>query len=291
MKGRFQPMNPKNEHVHIGEILDVNGRRYDGEAGRIIGDVTVIHRSKRGNVMFTRTLHDHNDLLVTGAVFLSEKANNMRSGFITTANDVSLGVHTADQLVIDDTTIPEEKIAGIMVGNGGSGDTYNTVYKVDRSALTVPSPVPFRVVPVAEDLSGETRKKYFLRVVRGDYAYYYGKTFDIDREICVLYEDGTTVPVDADTSSSSGKFVRVFSRYRAVLDAEDIREFFKVNYGSTLRSLINSVGLVTGYPGVASDGSYDEFFNVRTMTTMNMENQELKDSESTVTFIYRLFIQ
>lgn len=115
---------------------------------------------------FTRTLHDHNDLLVTGAVFLSEKANNMRSTFKTTPLDISLGVHTADQVEVSNKTIGYEKIGGIMVGDGGAGDTYNTVYKVNRAALSVPGPVPFRVVPVENDLKDTDREKYFLRVVR-----------------------------------------------------------------------------------------------------------------------------
>ena len=62
-----------------------------------------------------------------------------------------------------------------------------------------------------------------------------------------------------------------------------------------MRSLINSVGLLTGYLGTAGDAAdkkddtIQEVFNARMMTTLNMENNELKDSESTVTFIYRLY--
>lgn len=279
------------ESAMVHDSLTVNGREYDGQAGsKIIGDVQVIYESKRnGKVIFTRTLHDHNDLLVTGAVFLSEKANNMRSTFKTNPLDISLGVHTADQVEVSTKTIGYEKIGGIMVGDGGAGDTYNTVYKVNRAALSVPSPVPFRVVPIENDLDPTDREKYFLRVVKGDYAYYYGKKFDIEPEIGVMFEDGTAVPIDVYTQNPD-KFIKVFTKYRAVIDQRDIREYFKYTEGSTLRSLINSVGLVTGYPLPDKEGN-EEYFNVRGMTTFNMENQELKDSESTITFIYRLFIQ
>lgn len=282
--------NLRDDRVHVSDDLLVNGTYLTGQASDVIGDVQVIFESKKnGKVVFTRTLRNHNDLLVTGAVFLSEKANDERSSFKTVPLDLEFGVHGTDQIEVTQKTISREKIAGIMVGNGGAGDTYNTVYKVNRAARSVPSPVPFRVVPVDDDLKDTDRAKYFMRVVKGDYAYYYGKTFDIEREINVLYEDGTAVPVDVDTLTTN-KFIKVFTKYRAVLDERDIREYFKINHGSTLRSLINSVGLVTGYPGYAEDGAV-EYFNVRGMTTMNMENQELKDSESTITFIYRLFIQ
>lgn len=280
-----------NDCANVRDSLTINNVEYDGQAGsKIIGDVQVIYESKKnGKVVFTRTLHDHNDLLVTGAVFLSEKANNMRSTFKTTPLDISLGVHAADQVEVSTKTIGYEKIGGIMVGDGGAGDTYNTVYKVNRAALSVPGPVPFRVVPVENDLSATDREKYFLRVVKGEYAYYYGKKFDIDPEIGVMFEDGTVVPVDVNTQVPD-KFIKVFTKYRAVIDQRDIREYFKYTEGSTLRSLINSVGLITGYPLPDKDGN-EEYFNVRGMTTFNMENQELKDSESTITFIYRLFIQ
>ena len=50
------------------------------------------------------------------------------------------------------------------------------------------------------------------------------------------------------------------------------------------------LGAVAGYPGAAVDGN-EEFFNVRGITTVNMENQELKDSASTITVIYKQYIQ
>lgn len=286
------------DSAHISEQLSVNGKVIDNDPGRVIGDVQVIYESKKtGKVIFTKTLHDHNDLLVTGAVFLSEKANDLRSSFKTLPLDIELGVHTAEEVDVTTETVSEEMIAGIMVGNGGAGDTYNTVYKVNRASRHVPGMIPFRVVPILEDLDPTDREKYFLRVVRGDYIYYYGKKFDVEREIGVMFEDGTVVPIDVDKTETN-KFIKVYTKYRAVIDQRDIREYFKITQGSTLRSLINSVGLVTGYPkvineneGTEEESSYEEFFNVRGMTTMNMENQELKDSESTITFIYRLFIQ
>ena len=196
----MRDMQMKNDHVQVADDLLVNDKYLKGEASDVIGDVQVIFESKKnGKVVFTRTLRNHNDLLVTGAVFLSEKANDMRSTFKTVPLDLELGVHSVDQIEVTQKTISREKIAGIMVGNGGAGDTYNTVYKVNRAARSVPAPVPFRVVPVDQDLKDTDRAKYFMRVVKGDYVYYYGKRFDLEREINVMFEDGTTVPVDVDT--------------------------------------------------------------------------------------------
>lgn len=265
----------------------VNGKLVKGDSAGIVGMVEVIYEGKGGRSVFTRNLYT-NDLLVNGAVFMSEKINNIRSTFRTTPIDVELGVHTADELVVDTSTIPNEKICGLMVGTGGTIDTYNSVRKVNRAARIVPDVVPFRVVPVGEDLSPTDRVKYILRVQRGEYIYYYGKKFDIEREINVQFSDGTTVPLNVDTLNNP-KFIRTFTKYQVVVDSRDIREYFKYTEGSTINSMINSLGLITGYPGVSADNA-EEFFNVRGMTTLNMENHELKDSESTITVIYRLFI-
>lgn len=255
----------------------------------IIGEVEVLLNSKHGNkTIFTRKIR-RNDLLVTGAVFISEKINNLRSSYKTVPIDVETGVHTSDEIDFTSASVPNELICGVMVGNGGCGDTYNTVHKVLRAARSVPGYLPFRVVPLDHDLDISDREHYFLRVVKGEYVYYYGKKFSIDREINVMYEDGTVVPTDVNPETVT-KFIRTFTKYSVTVDQRDIREFFKITQGSTMKSLINSIGLVAGYPGEAPDG-FEEFFNVRTLTTLNMENTELKDSESTVTFIYRLYFQ
>lgn len=278
-----------SEKATIYENVEANGVEYGGRRSNILGDVDVLYTSRHsGKPVFTRTFSGHNDLLVTGAVFFTEKANGMRTRFTTMPLDIEYGIHTAEELDRTNTTVPQEVICGFMVGNQGAGATYNTVRPVNRASRSVPGPVPFRVVPIDEDLEGGERDMYFMRVVRNGFAYYYAKKFEVTREFSIQYEDGTTVPVDVDTSSE--KFIKVFTRYKAFVDQTDIREYFKITEGSTIKSLINSIGLVSGYPGTGLDGK-EEWYNIRGITTMNMENQELKDSESTIDFNYRLHVQ
>lgn len=59
---------------------------------------------------------------------------------------------------------------------------------------------------------------------------------------------------------------------------------------STVNSKVNSAGLVAGYPGTGAD-DLEEFFDVTQLTALNFENQALKDSESMITFIYRMNIR
>lgn len=274
-------------HSYVYDEL-YNGEKLLARGGysKIIGQVEILYKSKHnGKTVFTRTF-GYNDLLVTGGVYLSEKVNQMRSTFKTIPIDVSLGVHSMEDIDTSEKTVPFEKICGIMVGNGGSGDTYNTVHKVHKTNFAVPGMLPFRVRELSDDLSDAEKKKYILRVEKNGYAYYYGKKFNITPEINVQYEDGTIVPTNINViGDSDGRFIKTFTKYSASIDESEIREYFRITEGSTLRSLINSVGLMTGYP---MDDDESEFGNVRGMTYLNMENAELKDSESTVTFTYRL---
>lgn len=309
------------DHVTTTEEIDVNGKRLASYGPDVIGEVEVVYRSKRdGKVVFTKTL-GHNDLLVTGATFFSEKGNNMRSGYRTQALDEKYGVHTRGVDYTDDVwraKISEERICGIMIGNGGCGDTYNEVYKVNRAKTSVEGMIPFRVGKVIVDdlpldtnpynvdgdgtsavvsagnetqtISGATRRRYFLCSVDGKYIYYFCKTWDTTPEIFVLYEDGTTVNPLTSGDAVTDKFIRVFTKYSVTIDQSDVREWFKKTNGSTLQSLVNSIGLVAGWP-VDDPWGFPEYCNVRGITTFNMENHELKDSESTIEITYRLFVQ
>ena len=272
----------------VVDSLEGNGRLLATGANihEIVGEVEILYRTTRGGkVVFTRT-KNLNDLLITGAVYISEKVNNMRSTFKTVPIDVSLGIHTVNDIDTSDATVPFEKICGIMVGNGGTSGTYNAVHKVHKTDLSVPGMIPFRVRPLDDDLPDADKKLYLLRRERNGYAEYYGKRFT-DREINVVYEDGTSVGTDVNLiGDSNGKFVKTFTKYTVGITPQEIREYFKITEGNTMRSLINSVGLMTGYPMNADES---EFGYVRGMTTLNTENMELKNSQDAIEFTYRLY--
>ena len=176
----------------------------------------------------------------------------------------------------------------LVFGIGGCTNTYNTVRPVLRNALTVPEMVPIRMVPAAEDFTGDERNKYFLRrttFVGGvEYAMYYGKVFDMDPRIDIVFESGDDIPDDVYKYDDPG-FLFSFTNYTLTVDSNDIREYFRINDGNTSMSRINSIGLVAGYP-VVNDLGHTEFYNVRCLTTVNTESLELKDSLSTIQVIY-----
>ena len=267
------------------ELFDQTGKRIaTSELAKVVlGEVEILHSGPNGRQVFTR----RNDLLVTGGVFLSEKINNLRSTFRPASLDVSLGIHTPDEIDTTKTTIPSERVIGMVIGNGGCGDTYNSVKKVHRTDLTVPGMIPYRMIPVdSGDLPDTEKAKYFLRIVKDGYICYYGKKPSAVPEISVLYEDNTPVPLNVSViGDADGRFIKTFTKYIFDITEAEVREYYKYTQGSTIRSRINSIGLVTGYP---MSGSEAEYGYVRGLTTLNFENAELKDNESVMGFTYRL---
>lgn len=258
----------------------------------IIGEVEIISKTRRGTTRFTRTLRRNNELLIGGANFYSEKANNMRSGFNPTPLDVEYGIHTVEEIQLTADTIKEETICGMTIGIDGCVNTYNTVKPVLTHSRAVPGMIPFRKMRLEEEvlLKEEERAKYFMRVVDGNgYVSYYGKRFDDTPTIYTMFEDGTEVPSNI-ASIAEPKAIKHYTKYLLTIEGKDVREYFKIRDRSTVNSKVNSAGLVTSYPGEGADAN-PEWFNVRQTTTLNFENQELKDSESMITFIYRMNIR
>lgn len=279
------------------EELYANGELVSSSSTKTVGDV-IITNKQNGKPLFTQTLK--NQTLVVGDVFLVEKAINERSNYETVPLDVVYGIHTAEEVaelresVGDVKFLNDELICGFMVGIGGASDTYNNVHTVVRTSQSIPTPIPFRIIDESDD-TPELRAKYFMRKVANDQVYYYGKKpediSESSSRVEVLYQDGSIVPTTPETTVTN-KFAKVCTAYEFIVTGEDVREYFIKDTAdeSTILSRINTIGLVTGYPHIEEDG-HIEFYNVRALTALNMENQELRDSSSTITFHYRYYIQ
>lgn len=266
----------------VSEKLLINGELAYSEGVETLGTVHV--SSYSGNTLFTKGKFG-NKLLINGRVYLSEKSINKRSNFRPSSIDQDLGI--SGVLTLNDGNLVQEDIIGIMVGIGGTTPVYGQVKDVEVHKKTVPTPIPFRIVPLAEDLTGAERDRYFLRVVDGTLVKYFGKRFE-SRVTKVLYENGTEVPLNVDTVANPG-VIRVFNEYVAIADQKDIREYFLIEHGDTSLAQINTVGLLTGYPETV-DGRI-VYRNVRCITTANMAQNPLKDELSVINFNYEFEIK
>ena len=274
------------EHENGSAIM-----KSDGAHVKTVGDVEVIGCDSKGRVLFTR--RKNNALLINGASYFSEKTNNMRCRFAPTPLDVLYGDHEQNQVEVTKETLAEEYICGIVFGIGGCTNTYNTVRPVNNNAITVPEMIPIRMIRADQDLTGEDRARYFLRhstFVEGvEYAQYYGKVFDAEPRIDVIFESGEDIPNDIYKYDEPG-YLFDYTYYTLTVNNDDIRDYFKITDGNTSLSRINSLGLVAGYPRV-NDLGHTEFYNIRCLTTVNLENVSLQDSLSQIYIRYRLFIK
>lgn len=282
------------DHAAVADELYANDRLigHTQHKSEIVGEVEIISRSRFGRARFTKTTKQHNELLIGGANFFSEKANNMRSTFAPVPIDVELGIHKNEDIEATVDTLKAEYICGMTIGIDGCVNTYNTVKPVLTHSRVVPGMIPFRKMKLEEEvlLDEETRAKYFLRVVdNAGYVSYYGKRFDSVPVIYNLFEDGTAIPSNIATVAEP-KAMKHYTQYLLTVEGVDVREYFKILDRSTANSKISSAGLVAGYVGTGSDG-LEEFYDVRQITTLNFESQALKDSESMLTFIYRMNIR
>lgn len=258
----------------------------------IIGEVEILTQTRHGKARFTKTIKRKNELLLGGANFFSEKVNNMRSTFHPLPIDVELGIHGNDDLELTVDTLKEKYICGMTIGIDGCVNTYNTVKPVLTHSRVVPGMIPFRKMKLEEEvlIDEDTRAKYFMRVVdNAGYVSYYGKRFDSTPTIYSQFEDGTEVPSTISTIADP-KAIKHYTKYLLTVEGKDVREYFKILDRSTVNSKISSAGLVAGYPGVGAD-ELEEMFDVTQLTTLNFESQALKDSESMITFIYRMNIR
>ena len=200
--------------------------------------------------------------------FETAKRLNMTPAILTFDNDFFSALGRSDKLIY---TLHER--VKILEEFGFS----------NQNILVQPSDVQYM------SLSGEDFVRYLKQlnagavVCGGDYRFGKGGKWGA-ADLCKLSRDYGIAPFVCP----------LIKEWDRKISSSDIREYFKITQGSTLRSLVNSVGLLTGYLGEASDsadkgGGVEEVFNARMMTTLNMESSELKDSASTITFIYRLY--
>ena len=74
-------MSNYTDNVKMVENVIANGKSYEGNPSDIIGEVEVVYQSRlNGKTIFTKNLYK-NDLLVTAAVFVTEKLNDMHCGY------------------------------------------------------------------------------------------------------------------------------------------------------------------------------------------------------------------
>lgn len=227
----------------------------------------------------------HNELLLTGGLFTLSKISGV---------DIPIKPKTVNQQLsinVNETTTSytgprrEDVICGFMVGIDGCTDVFDTVGTVYYKDRTIYSPVPFRKVEITDDLSVTDKQKYHMKVQNGTYYEYFLKGFETTPVIRAEYDEvgKPAVPANADEQDKS-KIINTYIQYTLKINAQDVRDWFKISGGGLKKARINTLGLVHGY----MDGA--DFKGVNMFSRLNFNNEPFDNETKELTVIYKIYI-
>lgn len=279
--------------------FDVNGKvqRSRIEEGLgvedVLGSVGTATRVRILDGKTKKVLYDgHNTTVLGGRLHLLEKSFGITPDVTQhlTLNEI-LGIEHASTPNVFANKIDRNAVY-FMAGKGASSVAVpGKVFIPHNYESKLYEPIPFRLVPVANDLSQTEREPYRLRkiVTYGgiEYAAYYGKKFDVGA-IYLEYNDAVYTPVESDTTpvdendSShrlAGGSVLAYVQFTLNVDEVELKEYFKIVNGSLAGAVMNEIGLVLGadLPNEADGGRMElaaaELFAKVTSSNVAMDSE------------------
>ena len=182
---------------------------------------------------------------------------------------------------------PGEYVFLIAVGKNGSGPDLSQKKLVKYASRIEPEDlVPFKYVPVANDITVAQRAKYFGRK-KGDARIAYNfKTWEGTPEYKQQFLDGT--PIDENIYSSERakkEEVESFIQYYFKITTDDCRDWFRYTT-SMADARISQISLLTAWKKTI-DG-FDYFQDIRPYTVLNLTTELLIDEDKAFDIIYQV---
>lgn len=227
-----------------------------------------------------------NKVILPGAAFTARKHFALPNEEITPSYNEVLGLDNT----VNETPPSEqaEKVFLFSLGVDGGGREPSQVYPVNYAKWTDPADlVPFRYVPITQDLIDDLRESYFGRKTydaQKRIAYYF-KAFDIEPSFHQQYVDGT--PIDANIyASEKTDEVETYVELILKVTKEDCREFFRATTGpNTAR--INCIQLLTAWAKTVDGKVY--YQDIRPLTKLHFPLESLIDITKSIKVIYHLY--
>lgn len=228
-----------------------------------------------------------NELLLSGGLFTLSKLSGI---------DIPLQIKTINQdlgINVNETVEPysgprrEDIIRGFMIGLDGCGDAFDTVNTVFMKQRTITSLIPFRMIEINDTtIDPDDLEKYKLKVAEDGYYKYYAKGFETDPEIRCEFDEIGAPPVPSNVDELETKAViNTYLRYVLKINLNDVREFFKLIGGGLRKARVNTLGLITGYPG--DDG---DLKGTRMWSKINFNNEPFDNNTKELTVVYKIYI-
>lgn len=278
-------LNGKNHGIHraaFEEFLNVD------EAGSIFTEFDMY--DGKGNLLQST----HNTTVLGGRIALLEEmfglTRNKDQHLLI--ND-SLGIaHSASNTVLNSAN-SKRIVNYFMVGDGAaSKETPGKFYSAKNYETKLYHPIPFRMVPLASDLSSAEQDQYRLRKVVNvngtDYVAYYAKRFEASNVLleynAASYKpvDSHTTPVDEADSTHPlrGGSVLAYTTFSIAIDENELKEYFRI-YSSIENCTMSETGLVLAadLPN-ANDNNRSELAAAELFTKICSTSTQLSESGS-----------
>lgn len=276
------------DHVSTDEmkqiILDDLNRKINNPKGPTF-KTQVIAKNELGEVLFD----EHNELLLSGGLFLLQKIANVDTPITIATLNQDLNILPQIVKPPEPGLRREDALFGFVVGVGGAGDVFDTVKDVKYKERKVEGILPFRKVPTTKDLSPALRSKYFMRRQSDNYLEYYIKKFETTPVIHAEFDEpgSPAVPGDVDTQPEN-KIINTYIQFVLRIDKDDCRQYFQLNGGGLNKARINTLGLVHGYPD--NSLGYTEYRSCRIFSKLNFNNEPLANLSKEITIIYKIYV-
>ena len=291
--------SPFNKKKDIVRDSHVEGVGLDFGSG--LGTATrVIVKDENGKILFS----GHNTTVLPGRIALLEEMFGIeRNAQQHLTLNTILGIpHSETSTVLNDSTKKRQTL-WFMAGNGAaSKEVQGKYYSPKNYETKLYDAIPFRMVPVSNDLSASEQEQYRLRKIVSyggvDYAAYYAKRFDAG-VINLEYNDASysplesdTVPVDENDSSHrlAGGSVLAYIQFTLTITEEELKEYFRITNGSLSGAVMNEIGLVLGADLANSlDNNRKELSNAELFAKIVSSNVAM-DSDSVSRIVeYRVY--
>ena len=230
--------------------LSVEDMAHCGTATRVI-----IKDSRTGKVLYD----GHNTTVLGGRLHLLEKSFGVTPDPTQhlTLNTILNIEHSETNRVFSNKL--DRDAVYFMAGKGASSVAVpGKVYSPKNYETKLYEPIPFRMVPVSNDLSASEQEQYRLRRLVNyggvDYAAYYAKKFEAG-VIQLEYNDASYTPLESDTTpvdendSShrlAGGSVLAYVQFTLNITESELKEYFTIVNGSLSGAVVNEIGIVHG---------------------------------------------
>lgn len=260
-----------------------------GTSPRLYGVLYEAVEDEYGNEVLKKV--NANCVVAGGAIFALMKIFDVEANWFPASLNQIYGINNDIEGDINNS-----HVALFGVGIGGCGLMFNSIIDPDPKQRDVADLIPIRV-STDELLTGTDAEKYFFKTTMpGDgttYAWML-KEFDQPIKIRSFWKDAAEEGVDGteitgdihESSRTEGQ--EHFAEMVLKFNKDDVRSYWE-SIGSMDMARFNAIGIYFGEKVIVDPTTgREDYINVRLFSTVNFENDSVKDRKE-IKYVYRIY--